>query len=181
MVLLLFDGHGRDELQLVRSVGEPLSVEEFDARIRFSLVLPLLQFQARRLPDMNAVLGRAPRVDEQELIPTGRRPKQSGRSLQIGEVCSPGKIFERGTVLPKLYSRRSKQGVQQPRCTCGHKLPAFSPRLQHPIVGHTESPSAAKEVVGIQKKFALLHVPRAGFEEVSPLSVGHRVQQGAVD
>jgi hypothetical protein len=60
MVLLLFDGHGRDELQLVRSVGEPLSAEEFDARIRFSLVLPLLQFQERRLSDMNAVLGRAP-------------------------------------------------------------------------------------------------------------------------
>jgi hypothetical protein len=39
MVLLLFDGHGRDELQPVRSVGEPLSVEEFDARIGFSLVL----------------------------------------------------------------------------------------------------------------------------------------------
>jgi hypothetical protein len=39
MVLFLFDGHGRDELQPVRSVGEPLSVEEFDARIGFLLVL----------------------------------------------------------------------------------------------------------------------------------------------
>ena len=128
-VLLLFDGHSRDELPLVRSVGEPLSAEEFDARIGFSLVLPASSIAGEGLPDIRTVLGREPRPDEQELIPTGRQPKPSGRSLQIGELCSPGKIFERGTVLPKLYSRRSKQGVQQPRRTCGHKLPAFSPGL----------------------------------------------------
>jgi hypothetical protein len=111
MVLLLFDGHGRDELQPVRSVGEPLSVEEFDARIGFSLVCALLQLQARRLPDMNAILGREPRADEQELIPTGRQPKQSVRSLQIGELFCPRKIFEPGTIRPWLYRCRSKQGV----------------------------------------------------------------------
>jgi hypothetical protein len=37
------------------------------------------------------------------------------RSLQFRELCRPWKIFDPGTSLPWLYSRRSKQGVQQPR------------------------------------------------------------------
>ena len=83
-----------------------------------------------------------------------------------------GKFSTRGTILPWLYGRRSKQGVQQPRHGCGRKLLTFSPGLKHAIVGHAEPPGAAKEVVGVQKKLSVRHVPGTGYQEVSPLVSG---------
>src|SRR5260221_12905804 len=108
-------------------------------------------------------------------------PAHLWSSLQIRELFCPWKIFERGTILPWLYGLRSKQAVQRPRCGCGRKLLPFSPGLYHGIVGHTEPPGAAKEVVGIQKKLSVRHVPGAGYQEIVPLCVGHRVLQGEVD
>jgi hypothetical protein len=108
-------------------------------------------------------------------------PAHLRSSLQFRELFCPWKIFERGTILPCLYGFRSKQGVQHPRHGVGRKLLTFGPGLYHGIVGYTEPPGAAKEIVGIQKKFSVRHVPGAGYQEVPPLCVGHRVLQGEVD
>jgi len=75
MVLLLFDSHGRDELLLVRSVGEPLSVEEFDARIGFSLVLRA-----------SSIAGEAPPGYERD--PRARNRARTSRSSTL-----PGRRF----------------------------------------------------------------------------------------